>query len=147
MTTGPRHVLRFQDQFEAPPETVFDHLTDHWDTLWPGRFHRVRNAADPRTPNGLGSLRRIALPGVTILEEITAYQRPVLLEYRTLRGGPIRDHRGRVNLSPCPTGTRLDYEIRFDSTIPVLGTLIAQALALTWRHYTRPRLHAALDQA
>lgn len=136
-----RHRLHFTVDLDASPESVFDVLTRRWSTLWPVRQRRVRDGVDPAEPDGLRSVRAQRALGIwPIQEEIVTHRPPWLIEYRTIRG-PVRNHLGRIELSPVgDTGTHLDYLIVFDTLPWVPGRLLAAALDTTWRHWSLPRL-------
>ena len=45
-----------------------------------------------------------------------------LIEYRiTKGGGPIRNHRGRVDFAPTSSGSRVTWTIQFDGALPLVG--------------------------
>ncbi len=136
-----RHRLHFTVELDAPPELVFEVLTRRWSTLWPVRQRRVRDGVDPAEPDGLRSVRAQRALGLwPIQEEIVTHRPPRLIEYRTVRG-PVRNHLGRIELTPAgDTGTHLDYLIAFDTLPWVPGRLLAAALDTTWRHWSLPRL-------
>ncbi|RDI50791.1 SRPBCC family protein [Nocardia mexicana] len=135
--------LRIHHRVDLPatPEQVFDLLTDHWARLWPVTQRRIRDGADPATPNGPGSVRALRALGIwQIHESIVTHTRPRLIEYRTIRG-PVRDHLGRLELTPAPSGgTHLDYRIWFDTAPWIPARLIAISLETTWRLWSVPRL-------
>ncbi|KAA8939289.1 SRPBCC family protein, partial [Mycobacterium sp.] len=95
---------------------------------------------DPAVPDGLRAVRfQRALGLWPIYEEVVTHQPPRLIEYRTIRG-PVRNHLGRLELSPASAGTRLVYLITFDTPFGLPGRLLAAGLAATWRHWSLPRL-------
>lgn len=136
-----RHRLHNTVELDAPPEWVFRVLTRHWSTLWPVRQRRVRDGVDPAEPDGLRSVRAQRALGIwPIQEEIVTHRAPRLIEYRTIRG-PVRNHLGRIELTPAPDGgTHLDYVMAFDTPPWMPGRLLAAALDMTWRHWSLPRL-------
>jgi uncharacterized membrane protein len=83
-------------------------------------------------PNGLGAVRAIRARGLTIREEVVAWEAPHLMAYRVVSGAPLENHRGELRLAPDGTGTRLDYRIRFDWPWylggAVVGGLVARGL-------------------
>lgn len=130
----PQQTVRFEQFFARPREQVFAWFADHekFGRIWPGRTRRVQASADPAHPNGLGSVREIRSAGLIFEETVTAFEPPSLIEYRVTRGGPIRNHLGRLRFSEVEGGTRLDYTIEFDPKIPLTGGLIASVLCTSW---------------
>ncbi len=113
----------YERQVAAPPEIVFDVLTDHrrYPEITPLRRAELEREGDP-APNGLGAIRVLsALPGPPMREEVIAYDRPRRFSYTVLSGLPFRDHVGTVELSPSDGGTRVVYAIRTTPTLPVGG--------------------------
>lgn len=138
--------LHYRVELDAPAEQLFDVLSHRWSTLWPVRQRRVREGVDPADPDGLRSVRAQRVLGIwPIQEEIVTYRPPRLIEYRTVRG-PIRNHRGRIELTERPDGgTRMDYRIAFDTPPWLPGRLLAAALDTTWRHWSLPRLRHCMN--
>lgn len=132
--------IRIQESLTASPEQVFDYLADHekFVALFGGQGRRVVDGE--KTPNGLGSVRRIGPGPIAFEETITAFEPPRRIEYRITRGSPLRDHRGEIRLSPEGTGTRLDYLIQFRGRFPLIGRIVAAALRAGWQRHARPQL-------
>jgi uncharacterized protein YndB with AHSA1/START domain len=109
----------------APPEVVFDVLTDH--RAYP-RYTRLRKAVleQEGSPdaNGLGAIRRLHAVGPPIREEVIGFERPARFSYRVLSGLPVRDHVGEVTLGPAGGGTQMTYRIDVTPTVPVGGGLV-----------------------
>ena len=103
-----------RQHFAAPPERVFALLTDH------AAFGRAlgENISVERPgvppPNGLGAVRAIRARGLTIREEVVAWDAPRAMDYRVVSGAPLRNHRGEVRIVPDGSGARVEYRIRFD---------------------------------
>jgi uncharacterized protein YndB with AHSA1/START domain len=113
----------YERQVAAPPEIVFDVLTDHrrYPEITPLRKAELEREGEP-APNGLGAIRVLsALPGPPMREEVIAYERPHRFSYTVLSGLPFRDHVGTVELTPSDGGTRVVYAIRTTPTLPVGG--------------------------
>lgn len=114
------------DRFvSAPPELVFDVLTDHraYAEFTPLRRAELERQGEP-APNGVGAIRVLSLVGPKIREEVTAFERPTRFAYRMLSGAPTRDHTGTVSLTPEGEGTRVNYVVETTPTVPVIGRLI-----------------------
>ena len=130
----PQQTVRFEQFFSAPREKVFAWFADHekFGKVWPGRTRRLQASADASEHNGLGSIREVRGGGLTFEETITAFEPPARIEYQVTRGGPIKNHIGRMLFSDAEGGTKLDYTIEFDPRIPFTGGLIASVLCTAW---------------
>ena len=109
------HVTRI---IPAPPESVFDLLADHanYDRFRPiGGSDLLRQGHPP--PNGVGALRRIKVRPLSFDEEITAYERPVRLDYLIVKlNVPFEHHGGSIRLSRDGDATQVDW--RSSYTVP-----------------------------
>jgi len=110
----------------ANPETVFDVFTDHRGYARLTKLIRtstLEQEGDP-APNGLGAIRVLRMPGATVREEVTAFDRPHDYAYRMLSGAPLRDYVSTVTFTPAEQGTALAYSVSAVPTIPVVGFAI-----------------------
>jgi hypothetical protein len=114
---------------DAPPEVVFDVITDHrgYADISPIRRVDMEREGDP-APNGLGAIRVLHLAGPPLREEITVYERPTTFEYRILSGAPLRGHVGHVTLERIAGGTLVTYRIDGTPAPPVVGHAFMGAL-------------------
>lgn len=122
--------FRYVRQVAAPPEVVFDVLTDHrrYTEITPLRKAELEREGEP-APNGLGAIRVLsALPGPPMREEIIGYERPSRFSYKILSGLPVRDHVGTVELSAKDGGTELIYAVKTTPTIPLSGPVFMAIL-------------------
>lgn len=88
---------------------------------------RVRDGQE--TLNGVGSVRRIGPPIIGVEETVTAMETDRFIEYRISRnGGPIRNHRGRLDFSENAGGSQVHWQIEFDAPLPLMGQGIAAGL-------------------
>src|ERR1700761_7518598 len=85
----------------APPEVVFDVLTDHrgYSKITPMRRVELEREGDP-APNGVGAIRVLHSVGPPLREEILVYRPPTRFAYTVISGAPLRDHMGTVELTP-----------------------------------------------
>jgi uncharacterized protein YndB with AHSA1/START domain len=115
----------FVRQIAAPPETVFDVLTEHhlYASITPMRKSVLEREGDP-PPNGVGAIRVLSSVGPPLREEVIAFQPPSRFAYKLLSGAPLRDHVGTVELSPEGTGTRMVYAVRTVPTLPLVGVAV-----------------------
>lgn len=116
-------------QVAAPPEVVFDVLTDHraYDRITSLRSAELEREGDP-APNGVGAVRVLGVAGPPMREEVVAYDRPRRFSYTVLSGLPVRDHLGTVELTPDDGGTRIVYAVRTTPTLPLAGGAVVLAI-------------------
>lgn len=122
--------FRYVRQVAAPPEVVFDVLTDHrrYTEITPLRKAELEREGEP-SPNGLGAIRVLsALPGPPMREEVIGYERPSRFSYKILSGLPVRDHVGTVELKAAGEGTELVYAVKTTPTIPLSGPVFMAIL-------------------
>lgn len=119
----------FVREIAAPPEVVFDVLTDHcgYSDLTPVRRAELEREGDP-APNGVGAIRVLHLVGPPMREEVLAYERPSRFSYTVLSGLPVRDHVGTVELTPQDGGTRVVYAVRTTPTLPLVGAAVVAGI-------------------
>ncbi|MGN6201062.1 MAG: SRPBCC family protein [Solirubrobacterales bacterium] len=106
-------------QVAAPPEIVFDVLTDHrrYTEITQLRKAELEREGTPE-PDGVGAIRRLTLAGPPMREEVLVYERPYRFSYTLLSGLPVRDHVGTVELSPSADGTEVVYAVKTTPTLP-----------------------------
>jgi uncharacterized protein YndB with AHSA1/START domain len=116
--------FRYVRQVSAPPETVFDVLTDHrrYPEITRLRKAELEREGEPE-PNGLGAIRALTVAGPPMREEVIGYERPSRFSYKILSGLPVRDHVGTVELKPTDGGTEVTYAVKTTPTIPLGGTV------------------------
>jgi uncharacterized protein YndB with AHSA1/START domain len=121
----PQQRVYVHHEFAAPVERVYAHLAEHENLqkLFGLKVERVRDGDTDR--NGAGSVRRLSFKGVAPFEEtITKAVPNELIEYRITKGGPLRDHAGRMRFTANGTGSTLDYEITFGAKVPGVAPLL-----------------------
>ncbi|WP_280307139.1 SRPBCC family protein [Nocardia neocaledoniensis] len=117
-------IVKVQRSINAPIETVFDAYTDHAAlALVPGILSATVVRPGNTEPNGLGAVREVNATIAWFREEITAFERPVLMEYRIQKARPSLRHRlGRVEFEPTAPGTTLiTWTSEFDAPLPGIG--------------------------
>jgi uncharacterized protein YndB with AHSA1/START domain len=114
--------FRYEREVAAPPEIVFEVLTDHrgYDKITPLRRAELEREGTP-PPNGVGAIRVLNAVGPPLREEVLVYEPGKRFSYKLLSGLPVRDHVGTVELSPSATGTKVAYAVRTTATVPVAG--------------------------
>lgn len=121
--------FRYVRQVAAPPEVVFDVLTDHrrYNEITAVRKAALEREGEP-APNGLGAIRVLTVAGPPMREEVIAYERPSRFSYKVLSGLPVRDHVGTVELTPLDQGTQVIYAVHTTPTVPVAGFAVVAAV-------------------
>jgi uncharacterized protein YndB with AHSA1/START domain len=116
-------------KISAPPEVVFDVLTNHrgYADITPVRKVELEREGDP-APDGVGAIRVIRGVGPALREEIVAYERPTRFSYTVLSGAPMRDHIGNADLYPSDGGTRIVYAVHMTPTVPLIGGAVVFAI-------------------
>jgi len=121
--------FRYVRQVAAPPEVVFDVLTDHrrYPEITSLRKAELEREGEP-APNGVGAIRVLTVAGPPMREEVIAYERPRRFAYKILSGLPVRDHVGTVELQPAGGGTEITYAVKTTPTIPLAGPVFMAVL-------------------
>lgn len=119
----------FVREINAPPEAVFEVLTDHrgYADITPVRKVEMEREGEP-APNGVGAIRVLRSVGPPLREEVLAYDAPSRFSYTVLSGLPVRDHVGTVELTPNGAGTKVVYAVRTHATVPVVGWAVVAAI-------------------
>jgi uncharacterized protein YndB with AHSA1/START domain len=117
--------FRFERVVTAPPEIVFDVITDHrrYAEMTPLRRSELEREGKP-PPNGVGAVRVLTAVGPPLREEVLVYERPTRFSYKVISGLPVRNHVGTVELSPEGEGTKLAYAVRMTPTVPLAGAAV-----------------------
>lgn len=112
-------------EVNAPPEVVFDVLTDHrrYADVTPLRKSVLERQGEP-APNGVGAIRVLSSVGPPLREEVIAFEPSSRFSYKLLSGAPVRDHVGTVLLEPVAAGTMVTYALRTTPTVPVVGDVV-----------------------
>ncbi len=120
----------YEREVKAPPEVVFDVLTDHrgYAAITRLRGSELEREGDP-APNGVGAIRVLRSVGPPLREEVLAYEPPSRFSYCLLSGLP-RDHVGTVALEPQGKATKITYAVRTTPTVPVGDFAVIAAVKL-----------------
>ncbi len=118
-------------EVSAPPEVVFDVLTDHrrYAEITPLRRSVLAREGEP-APNGVGAIRALHSIGPPLREEVIVYEPPSRFSYRLLSGAPVRDHVGTVALTATEGGTHVVYAVRTLPTLPFGGAAVVAVVKL-----------------
>lgn len=104
----------------APMDVVFDVLSDHrgYTDVSVFRSATLEREGKP-VPDGVGAIRALKVVGPTMREEVTAFERPTLMEYQALSGIPARSHSASIKLGVEGTGTFLSYSVDSVPKLPM----------------------------
>jgi uncharacterized protein YndB with AHSA1/START domain len=110
----------------APPEVVFDTITDH--PSYP-EFTPIRRAVLERegegAANGVGAIRALHVLGPPIRERVLDYRRPDRFSYEVLSGVPVRSQVGTVTIEASPGGSVMRYELEVEPLLPGTGAVVS----------------------
>lgn len=122
-TPMPQQTISISQDFSQNLATVFALVSEH-DNL--GRVFgipvsRIKDGSD--AVNGLGSVRRMGPWPLGTQETVTEYTPNERVAYQITKfGGPIRNHRGEVLFSKQGDGSRVTWNITFDTFPEAIGT-------------------------
>lgn len=128
-----RRSIRVERRLDAPPEAVFEIITDHarYDRFDGVRRSELVEQGEP-APNGVGAVRWIWFGPLRFEEEVTAFEPPHRLDYliRDVRTLPFSHQGGSIRLSPAGDRTDALWTSEFEIPIPVVGGALDRAFAL-----------------
>jgi hypothetical protein len=121
----------YEREVAAPPQTIFDVLTDHrrYAEITLLRKSALEREGQP-APNGVGAIRILTAVGPPLREEVIAYEAPSRFSYKLLSGLPARDHVGTVELTASGTGSKVVYAVRTTPTVPLAGAAVLAVIKL-----------------
>jgi uncharacterized protein YndB with AHSA1/START domain len=127
--------IRLERTLRAPIDGVFDLISDHADYK---SFRGVTSSELTRPgdvePNGAGAVRRIAIGPIAFEEEITAFERPVRMDYLIRRVNlPLVHDGGRMMLEPTVEGTRVLWVSTFGVPLRFVGEPLGGLMAASLR--------------
>lgn len=117
----------------APRDVVWKAITDHEGmTAWSPFSSVVLTRPGSAERNGLGAVRRIRGFGLTLDEEVVAWNPPTRYDYRLIGGAPVREHFGQVLLNEVDGATDVRWSVRFRPMIPGTGAVTRAMLERTF---------------
>lgn len=114
-----------QVRSHASPEAIFGLLADieTW-SRWGAWESTTLESPDPDGGGGVGAIRRLTSNNggydVVSRERVEVVEPARRIEYSLLSGLPLRNYRGKVELTPDGDGTRIEWSSTFEPSI--LGT-------------------------
>ena len=117
--------IEITQDFTLPVERAYAYLAEHENLgpLFGATITRVRDGDLER--NGAGSVRQLKVGPLPAFEETVLEAVPnERIAYRITKGSPLRDHRGVMDFTALPTGSRLRYVIEFRAVVPGMDRLV-----------------------
>jgi hypothetical protein len=124
-----RYQIDVTEQTPAAPATVYALLRDG--STWPDwsaldTFELEREGEGER--EGVGAVRIFRNGRIIGRDEITGFVPDRSFSYIHLRGLPVRDYRGEVDLEPAANGTTIRWRVSFGAKVPGTGPLLHRRL-------------------
>jgi uncharacterized protein YndB with AHSA1/START domain len=120
--------FRVTETVRLPAEEIFKRVADH-ERLGAALGAPLKRTKDGQGDiNGLGSVRTIGFWPMEVDETITAFEPPHRIEYRITRGSPMRNYRGNIVFSGYGPSTEVTWTGEFDTSVPLLGSLVKRVL-------------------
>lgn len=126
-----QQTITIKQNFNAPAEAVFAVLSDHnrLSEVFGAPVKRIKDGAD--SPNGVGSVRRMGPGPIATQETVTAIEPGKSIDYVISRfGGPIVNHKGRLDFADDGAGSTVTWVIQFDTVPSLLGKPVNAILSL-----------------
>jgi uncharacterized protein YndB with AHSA1/START domain len=112
---------------KADIEEVWLKITDHCNLdLW--LLPSAKIYLDPEgltTRNGKGAVRVINQLGFSGAEKILDFNPPNRMTYSVIKGLPVKSHLGEIILYQESGYTKIDWVVKFHSTIPGMNLLLS----------------------
>ena len=124
------HAIERTVRIAAPPQAAWDVIADHERmSEWIGLGSVRRTVDGAPDPDGRGSERLLKLLGVSVTEQVVAYEPPTSYRYRVTKGSPFVSHQGEIRLRADGDHTELTWTIRFRPKLPGTGRPLAIVLS------------------
>lgn len=127
--------IQVKQEFSAPLETVFELLSKHAtynQVFAPVQVERIKDAADPQRPDGVGSVRKMGIgPVKPLQEQITLLDVNERIEYQIIKNPLIKHHLGIIEFKAIDANkTLVTYTIELQARAPFVSKLILAQLKL-----------------
>ncbi len=80
------------------------------------------------TPNGVGAQYLIGKAGIGIVEETTKLVPSELMEYKIIKGAPVKRHVGTITFTDADNGTRVSYTMDSEPSLPLPAKVVELGL-------------------
>lgn len=125
--------IQIEQEFKAPVAQVFALLSQHatYNTAFaPIQVTRVKDAADPECPDGVGSIRRMGFGPIKPIQEVITLMQPnQRIEYKLIKNPLIKHHLGVIQFQQLSADrTLVSYRIELQARVPFLSQLILKQL-------------------
>ncbi|QUJ69287.1 SRPBCC family protein (plasmid) [Photobacterium sp. GJ3] len=121
----PAHTISLEQSAQAPKEVLFQLLTDHQNLgrFFDGTYHLVKPGFP--MPNGIGAIRRVSAGPFSFDEKVIDYKENEHLHYRIVKGGPLQEHGGWIQIQSLNAVTsKIQYRISFSPKVKGTGWII-----------------------
>ena len=124
-----KYRVEVTQDYKLPVSTVFQKLSDH-NQLGKVLGIPVKRITNGQSEiNGVGSVRRMGLWPLTVEESVIGVVPNQIIDYRISKGGaPLKNHSGKLTFIETLKGSRVIWQINFDSSLPVVGAIVKQVL-------------------
>jgi hypothetical protein len=121
--------IRVQARAQAPLETTWSVLADRAGMAARAQARKVtrEREGDP-PPGGVGAIRVVSQPPLTVREQITDVNEPVRLACRPLSGLPVRSYAGEAILSDGDGGTDIVWTVTMTPRFPGITFVVRRAI-------------------
>ena len=129
------NAIQVKQEFNAPLETIFELLSKHAtynQVFAPVQVVRIKDAADPQRPDGVGSVRKMGIgPVKPLQEQITLLEENQRIEYQIIKNPLIKHHLGIIEFKSLDANkTLVTYTIELQARAPFVSKLILAQLKL-----------------
>ena len=127
--------IQVKQEFNAPLDRVFDVLSKHAtynQVFAPVKVVRIKDAADPQRPDGVGSVRKMGVgPIKPLKEQITLLDVNERIEYKIIKNPLVKHHLGIIEFKSLDENrTLVTYTIELQAKAPFVSKLILAQLKL-----------------
>jgi uncharacterized protein YndB with AHSA1/START domain len=131
-----KYVVEARASSGAPREKVWDVLANvpRWAEWGPWKSSDYEREGTP-APGGVGAVRVLKRPAMTLREEVTEFEPPERMAYKLLSGMPVRDYRAEVTLYEAGAGSEILWRSEFDA-LPGVGHLYRTQLQKAFENIT-----------
>lgn len=129
------NAIQVKQEFNAPLETIFELLSKHAtynQVFAPVQVVRIKDAADPQRPDGVGSVRKMGIgPVKPLQEQIALLEENQRIEYQIIKNPLIKHHLGIIEFKSLDANkTLVTYTIELQARAPFVSKLILAQLKL-----------------